>query len=144
MTHTVNETISLGEAFATRMHPGSVIALRGGLGSGKTHFTKGIARYFGIDDHDISSPTFSLANEYPVSLADGREAILYHLDCYRFERPEELLELGVEEYLYPRNGMSVIEWAERIEEYLPADRIDISFETLSDSVRRITIVSHTA
>lgn len=142
ISRSVDETISLGEHFAAQMmHPGSIVALRGELASGKTHFTKGIAKHFGIDDHDISSPTFALANEFEAQYS-GTVIPLYHLDCYRFEKPEELLELGVEDYLYPDQGMCVIEWAERIEEYLPEQRIDILFETTSQTERRITIISH--
>lgn len=121
------------------MRVGVVVALFGELASGKTHFTKGIAHAFGIDEHDISSPTFALANEYPITFSGGAHGILFHLDCYRFERPDELLELGVEDYLYPQDAMTVIEWAERIEQYLPATRIEVRFETLSPTERRITI-----
>lgn len=144
-SHSVEETIGFGEQFAfEHMHVGSVVALFGELASGKTHFTKGIARAFGIDEHDLSSPTFALANEYPITFVDGELGTLFHLDCYRFERPEELLELGVEEYVYPYNAMTVIEWAERIAAYLPSNRIDIRFETLAPNERCIIVTKNLA
>ncbi|MBS1902902.1 MAG: tRNA (adenosine(37)-N6)-threonylcarbamoyltransferase complex ATPase subunit type 1 TsaE [Bacteroidetes bacterium] len=146
ISHSAAETIAAGERFARTwmQRSGTIVALRGDLASGKTHFTKGIAHAFAIDEHEISSPTFALANEYAITIDGKPGGMLYHLDCYRFERPEELLELGVEEYLYPHDGMTVIEWAERIEEYLPAERIDVRFETLSPTDRRITITPHFA
>jgi tRNA threonylcarbamoyladenosine biosynthesis protein TsaE len=134
------DTIAFGKRFAEeQLTIGAVIVLRGELGAGKTHFTKGIAQAFGIDDHDLSSPTFSLANEYEGRLPDGTPLLFYHLDCYRFEKPEELLELGVEEYLYPRSGICIIEWPERIEEYLPQNKIEVLFEVVSNAERKITI-----
>lgn len=135
-----DETVNLGEQFADEeLEVGDVIALRGDLGAGKTKFTKGIARAFGIGENDVASPTFSLLNEYTVAFEDGLRGHLYHLDCYRFERDDELLELGVEEYLYPRNAITIIEWPERIEKYLPKSRIEIMIEHTDTTKRTITI-----
>jgi len=142
-SRSAEETIAFGKKFAEeRLQIGSVVVLCGELGAGKTQFTKGIAQAFGLDEHELSSPTFSLANEYEGRLANGTTFVFYHLDCYRFEKPEELLELGVEEYLYPKNGICVIEWPERIEEYLPKDRIEIVFTVLSPTERKIIITIH--
>ena len=141
-SHSAKETIAAGKQFAQdELLIGSLVVLRGELGSGKTQFAKGIAHAFGIQENEISSPTFALANEYPTSFPDGTTFTLYHLDCYRFETPEELLELGVEEYLYPKNGICIIEWPERIEQYLPAVRMEVALKTLSISERSITISS---
>jgi tRNA threonylcarbamoyladenosine biosynthesis protein TsaE len=134
------ETIAFGEQFAREeLLVGDVVALRGELGAGKTKFTKGIAKALGINDSDVSSPTYALLNEYPAIFADERKGHFYHLDCYRFERDDELLELGVEEYLYPTNAITVIEWPERIEKYLPLARIEIAIEHIADTKRTITI-----
>jgi tRNA threonylcarbamoyladenosine biosynthesis protein TsaE len=139
------ETIQLGEAFAREyITAGSVIALRGELGAGKTHFVKGIARALGIDERELTSPTFALAHEFDCSPTGEsgwkhRPTRLYHLDCYRFEKPEELLELGVEDYLYPRNAATIIEWPERIEKLLPENSIEVQITALSETERNIVI-----
>lgn len=133
-------TQALGKEIALLfLLPGSVVVLRGELGAGKTQLTKGIASAFGLAEEDISSPTFSLANEYQAEWPDGRTFLLFHLDCYRFENEEELLQLGVEEYLYPAENVSVIEWPERIEGYLPPHRIEISLKETSPTERIITV-----
>ncbi len=140
MSHSAQETIAAGKQFAQNdLLMGNLVVLRGELGSGKTQFAKGIALAFGIQEDEISSPTFALANEYPASLPDDTAFTLYHLDCYRFDTPKELLELGVEEYLYPKNGICIIEWPERIEQYLPVGRMEVLLKTLSISDRSITI-----
>jgi tRNA threonylcarbamoyladenosine biosynthesis protein TsaE len=139
-SHSEAETVALGETFM-RDHArlGMVVAIYGELGAGKTHFVKGIARVLGIDERQLTSPTYALVNEYECSLPNGEAASLYHLDCYRFENPGELIELGVEDYLMPHHAITVIEWAERIEKFLPDSRIDIRIEPASDTERTITI-----
>jgi tRNA threonylcarbamoyladenosine biosynthesis protein TsaE len=138
ISQSAEETVLIGEEFAKEfLRPGTVAVLRGELGAGKTQLAKGIARYFGLHEDEIASPTYSLVNEYPLS-HDGIGR-LYHLDCYRFENPEELLELGIEEYLYPKHAVTIVEWPERIEEYLPANRIEIHIETLSENIRKIVV-----
>ena len=138
-SQSVDDTLAIGENFAREeLHPGSLVVLRGELGAGKTQFTKGIARWCGLDVDDVGSPTYSLVNEFDVRI-NGSSVKLFHLDCYRFEKPSELLELGVEEYLYPKQNMSVIEWPERIESFLPKGRIEVIFETLSPNERKISI-----
>ena len=137
------ETTLLGETFAKKyLNPGTVIAIFGDLGAGKTQFVKGIARACGIDEHELTSPTYSLANEYQCTFPNGEKTTLFHLDCYRFEKPEELLELGIEDYLHPMSGATVVEWAERIERYLPEKRINVRIEVKGESERLITIGSN--
>lgn len=138
------ETQALGERFAgTWLLAGSVVALRGDLGAGKTQFTKGIAKACGIEGRELTSPTFALANEYDcLSPVDHTEHFrLNHLDCYRFENAEELLELGIEDYLYPNHGATVIEWAERIERFLPRPRIEV-YITADTEEERTIVISH--
>jgi tRNA threonylcarbamoyladenosine biosynthesis protein TsaE len=131
------ETVKLGGQFAKgNLHSGSLILLRGDLGAGKTQFAKGIARFFGLHEDEISSPTYTLVNEYNISSGEIRK--LFHLDCFRFEKPEELIELGVEEYLFPIDAVTIIEWPERIEAFLPAKRIEVLIEILSPNGRKIT------
>jgi len=141
-SHSEKETKHLGEAFAKQwLTHGLVVAIRGDLGAGKTQFTKGIATACGIDERDLTSPTFALANEYEGHVPSNPDIPmrLFHLDCYRFEKPEELLELGVEDYLYPKLGATIIEWAERIEHFLPRPRMEVFISSTSETDREIVI-----
>ena len=105
--------IAAGRSAAAGMQAGDVIALVGELGSGKTHFTKGIAAELGCET-DITSPTFSLVHEYR-----GSELPIFHFDFYRIESAGELITLGWDDYL-DAGGICVIEWADRFPELLPA------------------------
>ena len=136
-----DETVRIGEAFAREyLAAGVVVALRGELGAGKTHFVKGIARALGIPERELTSPTFSLAHEFDDCELNGEPFTLYHLDAYRFERPSELLELGVEDFLYPKHAATIIEWPERVGPLLPTRRlVEVLITATSESERRITI-----
>ena len=107
ISHSPAETEALGERFGRAATHGLVIALTGDLGAGKTQFVRGLAHGLGIAGR-VHSPTFTLVNEY-----GGGRLKLFHLDLYRLETPEQILSAGIEEYLSP-DGMSVVEWAERI------------------------------
>lgn len=115
------ETFEYGRQIGCKAQPGEVYALIGDLGTGKTLFTKGFAAGLGIDEH-VNSPTFTIMQIYE----DGRIP-LYHFDVYRIEEPEEMEEVGLDEYL-EGDGVCLIEWAERIEELLPEDRITVLIE----------------
>jgi tRNA threonylcarbamoyladenosine biosynthesis protein TsaE len=118
ISHSEEATIDAGASLAARLHPGSVVALYGDLGSGKTRFVKGISRGLGVRE-TVASPTFTIVNEH----RDGRIP-LYHFDCYRLRSAAELEEIGFDEYIYG-NGVCVVEWAEMIEERLPQQRFDV-------------------
>ena len=126
------ETEALGEKFGRAARAGLVIALSGDLGAGKTQFVKGLARGMGISGR-VHSPTFALINEYV-----GGRLKLFHLDLYRLETVEQILSAGIEEYLQPE-GVSVIEWAERIEDWRLAigDLKKVRFEIISETGRKI-------
>jgi tRNA threonylcarbamoyladenosine biosynthesis protein TsaE len=124
------EAEGLGIQLADKLVPGSVIALTGNLGAGKTTFTKAVAKGLGITDV-ITSPTFTIIQEY----RSGRLP-LYHFDVYRIEDEEELYELGYEEYFYG-DGVCVIEWADRIEDFLPKDTIRIHIDYGAEENERI-------
>lgn len=128
-----NDTRELAENIESEKFPGMVICLNGELGSGKTLFVKGFAKALGIED-DITSPTFNIIKEY----LDG-EAELYHMDVYRVEDNYE--SVGIEDY-FKRNGISIIEWAELIEDILPKERLDINFQIVGENTRIITLVPH--
>ncbi|HTX22465.1 MAG TPA: tRNA (adenosine(37)-N6)-threonylcarbamoyltransferase complex ATPase subunit type 1 TsaE [Candidatus Aquilonibacter sp.] len=109
ISHSPVETEALGEKFGHAAQRGTVFALSGELGAGKTQFVKGLARGLGISTR-VHSPTFTLVNEY-----GGGRLKLFHLDLYRLETPEQILSAGLGEFLQP-DGVSVIEWAERLED----------------------------
>lgn len=139
-THSPEETVTLGEELgAELLDYGVVITVDGELGAGKTHFVKGIAGSLGLNELSVTSPTFALANEYDCERQDGAYFSLFHLDCYRFEKPEELLELGVEDYLYPQTGATIVEWPERIAALLPATCTRIHIQTIDDTTREIVV-----
>lgn len=132
ISHSPAETESFGEKFGRAARRGLVIALSGDLGAGKTQFVRGVARGLGIAGR-VHSPTFTLVNEY-----GGGRLKLFHLDLYRLETPEHILSAGIEEYLKPE-GVSVIEWAERIYDCrLPiADLKNVTLEVINENERRI-------
>lgn len=115
------ETERIGEAIGRAAEPGTVVALIGDLGTGKTTLTKSIARGLGVTE-TVTSPTFNIIREYKT----GRIP-LYHFDVYRIGDPDEMFELGYEEYFYG-DGICVVEWADIIEELLPEDAVIIRIE----------------
>ena len=131
-SESIEQTVALGEEFAAELGAGAVVCLKGELGAGKTHFVKGMAKGLGIDPNKVGSPTFTLINEYSGTMS------LYHFDCYRMESLHEALEIGAEEYFYG-DGISVIEWPERIERLLPPEAIWISIEIPDRKSRKFVI-----
>ena len=133
--HIANEkdTEKLGENIGQKVQPGTVIALIGDLGTGKTTLTKSIARGLGVTE-TVTSPTFNIIREYK----SGRLP-LYHFDVYRIGDPDEMFELGYEEYFYG-DGVCVVEWADIIEELLPEDAVVITIDRgASDEEREYEI-----
>ncbi len=128
----IEETLEAGERLAAGLQAGDVVLLKGDLGAGKTHFVKGVARYFGIPEEEVQSPTFSIIHEYPGKIP------LYHVDAYRLNRPEEALEFGIEEYLYG-DGICLIEWPERIEALLPESSRVVEITHIDEKKRQISI-----
>lgn len=129
-TKSAEETEELGCQLAKALRPGIVVALVGELGAGKTTLTKGIARGLGVPDL-IHSPTFTLIHEHQGSIP------LYHFDLFRLNTRDELEDLGYESYFYG-NGVTVIEWAEKVRDALPSDRLEVRI-TEQDSGRRFEI-----
>ena len=113
-------TAAFGHALATTLGPGSVVALVGPLGAGKTTLTRAICAGLGVPNlAAVTSPTFGLVHEYRGRLP------VFHFDTYRLKSPREFAELGVEEY-YAAGGVCLVEWADRVTEYLPADRLTVT------------------
>ena len=128
-----NETKAFSKKLAEKLKKGDIIVLSGELGSGKTKFTEGVLEYFNLQD-EISSPTFTIVNEYSTSTVP-----IYHFDVYRLEDEDEFLAIGGEEYF--ENGICIIEWGEMIENILPKEYIKISFskDDLDENVRILNI-----
>ncbi len=127
------ETISLAENIESEHFPGMVICLNGELGSGKTVFTKAFASALGIED-DVTSPTFNIIKEYP-----NGELPLYHMDVYRLEGNVD--ELGLDEY-FDGDGVTIIEWADMIEDHLPKERLDINIRVTGEDTRIFVLKPH--
>jgi len=126
------DTQHIAAEFAATLRRGDVVALFGDLGAGKTAFTRGVAAAVGADSSKVSSPTFTLLNEY------DSEIKIYHFDVYRLENVE-LAELDwMDEYLFG-DGVCLIEWAEYILPILPENYIKVELERISDDERKITI-----
>jgi len=129
------ETEAIGRQLASDVKPGSVLALKGELGSGKTLFTQGFVA--GLEcDAAVTSPTFSIVHEY-----QGGRLPVYHFDFFRLENRESAARLGLEDYFFS-DGVSVIEWADRFPELIPEQAHWISFEIRSERQRIITLLHH--
>ena len=129
------ETNVLGAEVAKDIKPGSVVALYGVLGAGKTVFTKGLARGFGISAR-ILSPTFTLMREYPLPGGKGK---LYHFDLYRLKSANELKSVNLKELIGEKKSIVVIEWAEKAKKFLPKDAVTVKFKVTKETGREITI-----
>jgi len=124
------QTWRIGQLLGKLLNAGDTVCLYGDLGAGKTNFTYGIARGLDVQDQYITSPTFTLVNEY-----QGRVP-LYHIDLYRLQNPDELEGIGFDDYV-ESDGATVIEWAERAEDELPVERLSIYLSSLDDNGREI-------
>lgn len=131
ITNSANDTIEFGKSVARAVEKGAVISLVGDLGAGKTTFTKGVARGLGIMDN-VTSPTFTILNEYA-----GEEKKLYHFDFYRIEDPDELVELGFEDYFPSTDGLTIVEWVGKAPSVLPKKFYQITFKKIDDDKRKI-------
>lgn len=132
VTRTERETIKLGKAIGRELNRGDVVALFGTLGSGKTTLTKGIARGIGVKQNEVSSPSFVLVKEYLGRLP------VYHIDLYRLDRQMAVEREGFADYLY-NDGVTVIEWAERMGELLPKEYLRIDLKIRDRDEREINL-----
>jgi tRNA threonylcarbamoyladenosine biosynthesis protein TsaE len=128
-------TARLGAALDAMLPDGSVVALFGTLGAGKTRLVQAIAEADGVDRRQVVSPTFVLVHEY-----QGRRPI-YHFDAYRLRDEDEFLELGPEEY-FDSGGLSLVEWADRVEAQLPLERLEVHLEVTGPQSRQFQLVAH--
>ena len=129
----VQKTIEIGRKFAGKLKRGSVVALVGDLGSGKTVFTNGLAKGLGVRNaRYVNSPTFVIIKEYKGKLP------LYHFDLYRLDKHTSLDEMNYEEYFYG-DGVTVIEWADKIRNLLPEKYIEVKLSVIGENRRTIDI-----
>lgn len=139
-THSEDETIALGRAFAEQLTTGDVVALYGDLGSGKTEFVRGICEYFSVEEI-VSSPTFTIMNHYTGNLPDDDEVKIYHLDLYRINSKRELEDIGFNECTMKGDSIKLIEWADKANGSLPKRRYSVifHFDNNNDEARTIEI-----
>ncbi len=136
LTNNDSETIKLGEEFAVKLTSGDVVMLSGNLGAGKTTFVQGIAKGLGIKDR-ILSPTFVLVRSHRVD--SEKFQTLNHIDLYRIEGQENLEKLGITEFITSENSVTIIEWAEKITDFIPVKGYRINFVYLGENKREINI-----
>ena len=132
-TRDERETIQIAQNIESEKYENMIICLDGDLGSGKTVFTKGFAQALGIDEN-ITSPTFSIIKEY-----NSGEMPLYHMDVYRLDG--KIDGVGIEDY-FNKNGIVIIEWADTIKNYLPAERLDIKIKVIDEDTRLFVFTPH--
>ena len=130
VSNSEEETKLIGKKFAATLEKGDVVVLTGDLGSGKTKFTEGVLQYFGLEN-EISSPTFTIVNEYVKG-----DTNIYHFDVYRLEDEDEFYAIGGDEYF--DKGICLVEWGEMIKNVLPKKYIHITFSrNLDEEDKRI-------
>ena len=138
MKKTISKSPEETEAFAAELagslKPGSVLALYGDLGSGKTVFSRGFARGLGVTEA-VTSPTFTIVQEYKLE----KGGMLYHLDLYRISDSNAALVFGIEEFLGDPKAFALLEWPERIADILPRDTIKVTISPVDESTREISI-----
>ncbi len=135
LSHSEEDTKQLANSIASFLQKGDLVILTGDLGSGKTKLTEGILTFFHLEE-EISSPTFTIVNEY-----DSSQGPIFHFDVYRLTDSSEFSEMGGEEYL--NRGICLIEWGEQILDVLPSDYLQISFSrSYEDSDRMLTFTAH--
>lgn len=131
ITKSPEETECVGERLGASLHGGEVVAYLGGLGAGKTAFTRGLARGLGISAR-VTSPTYTIVNEYT-----GGRLPLFHFDMYRLGSSDELFDIGWEDYLL-RGGVCAVEWSENVHDAME-NAITVTIEKMDDETRSITI-----
>lgn len=128
------ETLDLAQKIAQKLKPGSVLALSGELGAGKTTFTKGLVKSLGSSDR-VLSPTFTILREYSTS----SDIVIQHFDLYRIEDPSQLRSISFSELVSDPSAISIIEWPEIVKPLLPTHTILLEFRVIDDHKRNISI-----
>lgn len=132
MSRSLAETEEYAAHLYHMLSAGDIVALYGPLGAGKTCFVRGVARAAGVDPDEVTSPSFTLINEYL-----GGDCPIFHFDLYRLREPAEFYGTGGDEY-FLREGIVLIEWAENGGEFIPVDHYNVSMEIVDENRRRLT------
>ena len=132
ISHSLDQTRRIGARLAALLQPGDVILLAGEFGVGKTTLVQGLARGLGVDSRYVTSPTFTLINEYAGRLP------LYHIDLYRLDTAEQVADLGLLDYLYG-DGVTVIEWPQLAQDLVPPERLTIYLAHLTETKRALRV-----
>ena len=147
ISHSSAQTQRLGARLGALLQGGELILLDGQLGTGKTTFAQGLAQGLGITEI-VNSPTFTLLKEYPGRLRPAGQSngtlrvgpALYHFDLYRLDDPEEILDLGFEDYFYS-NGVCVVEWADKADALWPTEHLRIRMKVMSETKRGLLFIA---
>jgi tRNA threonylcarbamoyladenosine biosynthesis protein TsaE len=131
------ETFEIGERIATLLEKGSIVALKGPLGAGKTCLAKGIGRGLGIAE-TLTSPTYTIISEHEGAIAGVETVPIYHIDAYRLSDDNDFSGIGGEEIVFG-NGISIIEWCERIPGFIPKEALKVDIEIAEDGKRIISL-----
>ena len=132
ISDSAEKTLDIGKRLAGNLRKGDIVCLFGDLGSGKTVLTKGISSGLGVDKDKVVSPTFVILRQYQGKV------MIYHFDLYRLNRPEDILDLGYEEYFFDE-GISVIEWADKLGRLLPREFLKIQLSVAGKDKRKLKI-----
>jgi tRNA threonylcarbamoyladenosine biosynthesis protein TsaE len=136
-TTSETETGQFGRFFSRQLRSGDIVALFGEVGSGKTVFVKGICEELKAEE-PVNSPTYIILNEYSAQLA-GNKIRIHHFDFYRIEKPKDIDELGIDEFMGAPDSISLIEWSEHIQDHLKEKYWKVVFEKQNEHVRKIRI-----
>lgn len=134
ISRNLEDTAKFAHKIGQQVVNGGLICLYGDLGSGKTTFTKALMEQYGIHNFSVKSPTYTYIREY-----SGKKQKIYHMDLYRLDDADALLIEEISEIMENKNNLVVIEWADKIDQYLPAQRFNVHFEYLSPNSRKINI-----
>lgn len=135
------ETILQGEQFAAGLALGDVVALEGDLGAGKTEFVKGVCRYFAVADL-VTSPTFTIINQYAGTTPDGSVVKIYHVDLYRIDSAAQLAEVGFDDMVFAHDAIKLIEWPEKAAALMPQKKWVVSIQSdEADDDSRLLLIS---
>ncbi len=135
VVHSEQETERLGAILAHALPDGAVVTLLGTLGAGKTRLVQAVAEASGVPKGAVGSPTFVLVKEYR-----GQKREIYHFDAYRLRDSDEFLELGVDEY-FDSNGLSFVEWADKVDDVIPLDHLEINVTLIDQLTRAFTLTA---
>lgn len=141
ISYTLPDIQGAADQFWQYAHQFRVITFNGGLGAGKTTFTRALCTFLGVEDV-VSSPTFSLINEYHFKDKEGLERVIYHSDWYRLRDEEEAIQAGIEDMLAHKEAWCIIEWSERAPGLLPSHYLEVNFEVGEDDSRNLILAAH--